>query len=482
VSIRMTIGHSTEWVPIGSVDAPSTSLAVFTLDAQTAYSVWVQADLDGHAPEPTGSQASTTTLPVPAAASDSGSNELIAIIVPIVIVIALIMLIVAMFVVRRRHDQRKTTTGLDNVNILELTMSALPSVETKSRSNTIPDSIAIEYYNYPTGTGELDVKQRPLMDPTLINTLPEVSLPGFLRLDYTADLRLDRKLTAGGEGTIWRATVLDRGLVQRNNNKTVAAVKHVTGSAALDDEANLDRFHQEIAIMWSLSFHRNVIKLIGYTDEPRTIVTPLYKTDLFRFLHHQDDEDPLEPGLALHLCAGISSAMDAIHTMGIVHRDIKSANILLNEPEQLSQSSYPHPLLADFGLARSEGEAVSGVVSIAAHGISPRYAAPEVFARMHLRNVHANSSIDDDKRSDVYSLGVTFWEVLSRKVPWSDVSHEQVEMTVRGGGRLAQLDGGGSPQKAIVIAIVDDCLQTSVARRPTAASIHSKLADALHYQ
>jgi hypothetical protein len=39
--------------------------------------------------------------------------------------------------------------------------------------------------------------------------------------------------------------------------------------------------------MWSLSFHPNIIKLVGYTDAPRTIVTRLYPTDLFRFLHAQ---------------------------------------------------------------------------------------------------------------------------------------------------------------------------------------------------
>jgi hypothetical protein len=55
----------------------------------------------------------------------------------------------------------------------------------------------------------------------------------------------------------------------------------------LSEDEQTARFHQEIAIMWSLSFHPNIIKLVGYTDSPRSIITLLYPTDLFRFLHVQ---------------------------------------------------------------------------------------------------------------------------------------------------------------------------------------------------
>ena len=104
--------------------------------------------------------------------------------------------------------------------------------------------------------------------------------------------------------------------------------------------------------MWSLSFHPNIIKMIGYTDSPRTIITRMYPTDLFRFLHAQvrggggeergclflrdiyealtlwltwlqDDKSELESGLMLHFCQGMAAGLAAIHSMGIAHRDIK---------------------------------------------------------------------------------------------------------------------------------------------------------------
>src|SRR5690606_36317219 len=102
--------------------------------------------------------------------------------------------------------------------------------------------------------------------------------------------------------------------------------------------------------MWSLAFHPHIIKLLGYTESPRTIVTRLYPTDLFRYLHAQDDKAPLESFLLLHLCSGMVASVAAAHSMGIAHRDIKSPNFLMQEPKP--GSPFPDPILCDFGLAR----------------------------------------------------------------------------------------------------------------------------------
>jgi serine/threonine protein kinase, bacterial len=161
--------------------------------------------------------------------------------------------------------------------------------------------------------------------------------------------------------------------------------------------------------MWSLAFHPNIIRLIGYTQAPNTIVTKLYPTDLFRYLHAQEDKAPLESHLLLHLCAGMISAVAATHSMGIAHRDLKTPNFLLQEPRV--GSPFPDPILCDFGLSRTPDD-TGKYDSI--KGVSPRYAAPEVFARVHLR--FASNTVDDDKSSDVYSLGVVLWETMSRLV------------------------------------------------------------------
>jgi hypothetical protein len=66
-------------------------------------------------------------------------------------------------------------------------------------------------------------------DATLLNTVMEVSLPGFLLLDYSNDLRADARLTAGGAGTIFRGVVLHPDAVKRNGGGEVVAIKQVCG-------------------------------------------------------------------------------------------------------------------------------------------------------------------------------------------------------------------------------------------------------------
>jgi serine/threonine protein kinase len=135
-------------------------------------------------------------------------------------------------------------------------------------------------------------------------------------------------------------------------NVCVCVCWQVADWPTLSDEENEERFHQEVSIMWSLSFHPNVIKLLGYSDSPtRSIITRLYPTDLFRYLHTQEDKSALESHLLLHLGSGMVASMAAVHSMGIAHRDIKTPNFLLQEPRP--GSPFPDPILCDFGISRT---------------------------------------------------------------------------------------------------------------------------------
>ena len=290
-------------------------------------------------------------------------------------------------------------------------------------------------------------------DATLLNTVMEVALPGFLLIDYNDDLRADARLTAGGAGTIFRGSLLQPEAIKRNGVEVVA-IKEVADWPSLSEEDNEDRFHQEVSIMWSLSFHPNVIKLVGYCENPRCIVTKLYPTDMFRYLHTQEDKSPLESHLLLHLCSGTVAALAAAHSMGIAHRDIKSPNYLMQEPRP--GTPFPDPILSDFAHARVEyapwwwwwwsgrwqsgcdrgidmdaggpaglvpvGRGVGAYESVRDEDggpveytdFSPRYAAPEVFAR---RNAHTTAlNVDDDQKGDVYAFAVLIWEALTRQV------------------------------------------------------------------
>ena len=307
-------------------------------------------------------------------------------------------------------------------------------------------------------------------DATLLNTVMEVALPGFLLMDYHDDVRVEARMTAGGAGTIFRATLMQPEAVKRSGAE-LCAVKEVSDWPTLSDEDNMERFHQEVSIMWSLSFHPNVIKLIGYTEAPRCVVTKLYPTDLFRYLHTQDDKSPLESHLLLHLCSGTIASLAAAHSMGIAHRDVKSPNFLMQEPRP--GSPFPDPILCDFGLSRLSDDS-NRFDSI--KGLSPRYAAPEVFARVHLRN--ASNTVEDDKSSDVFSAGVVLWEITARQIPWDGVSNEDIELYVRGGSRVPELEVDASDAILVLInGLINSALTVAPERRPSVLNINSKFAN-----
>ena len=96
---------------------------------------------------------------------------------------------------------------------------------------------------------------------------------------------------------------------------------------------------------------------------------------------------------ALRITAGIARALDAVHARGIVHRDLKPANILLREDGR--------PVLVDFGLARNL-MAESSLTQLGGLVATPRYMSPEQCMDRPV-----------DARSDLYSLGVIFYEMLT---------------------------------------------------------------------
>ena len=135
-------------------------------------------------------------------------------------------------------------------------------------------------------------------------------------------------------------------------------------------------------------------------------------------------------------------------------------------------SPFPDPILCDFGLARSTDDDKFETIK----GYSPRYAPPEVFARIHLRNT--SNTVDDDKMSDVYSVGVVIWETMTRQVPWDGVTNDDIELHVRGGARVPQLEVDETDRILVLLnSLVDAMLNPSPDRRPTIMNVNSKFAN-----
>jgi hypothetical protein len=203
-------------------------------------------------------------------------------------------------------------------------------------------------------------------------------------------------LGKGGMSVVYRA--------RRVHIGDDVAVKILTGKFVTDDAA-LARFRREARAAAMLR-HPNVITIhdFGETDDvhaPAFIVMEFVKGTPLRELLLSDDHFSVERGVRLMrgICAGVGSA----HRQGVVHRDLKPENILVVAPDD--DFEVESVRVVDFGLAKLLADA-TGTSTGAVVG-TPFYMSPEQCLGEPL-----------DARSDVYSLGAMFYEMLSGKRPF----------------------------------------------------------------
>ena len=169
-----------------------------------------------------------------------------------------------------------------------------------------------------------------------------------------------------------------------------------------DDEAFRDRMLRESRLAASLD-HPNVVPIYEAGEaDGRLFIAMRYVdgTDLKALLGR---EGALAPGRVVAIAAQIADALDAAHAKGLVHRDVKPSNVLLDQ-----QGGREHAYLADFGLTQSAGDAgpadgqLMGTVD---------YVAPE-----QIRGDQV------DGRADVYALGCLLFETLTGTLPFTGAS------------------------------------------------------------
>ena len=157
-----------------------------------------------------------------------------------------------------------------------------------------------------------------------------------------------------------------------------------------------DRFIQEYEIVAGLN-HPNIVHIydLGIADDHAYIAMEHFPAGDLRSRMKM----PLAPRTAVHFLAQIASALDAIHAVGVLHRDLKPANVMLRVDGTLC--------LIDFGLAKANELEAELTGSREIFG-TPYYMSPE--------QGHAELI---DARSDLYSLGVVFYEMLIGRKPYT---------------------------------------------------------------
>jgi adenylate cyclase len=113
----------------------------------------------------------------------------------------------------------------------------------------------------------------------------------------------------------------------------------------------------------------------------------------------------LDVKLALEIATQVDAGLAAVHEQNLVHRDIKPTNIMVSLKEERSVTAK----IIDLGLAKAQDESASdaGISSPGAFAGTPEFASPEQFA-----------GVGVDIRSDLYSLGVTLWEMVTGQTPF----------------------------------------------------------------
>jgi serine/threonine-protein kinase len=183
----------------------------------------------------------------------------------------------------------------------------------------------------------------------------------------------------------------------------MVALKVLRGELA--SSADAKRFLREISIIARLH-HPHILQLFdsGVLEKPGEAPRPFYVMPYVRGaslrerLSHQSQ---LPLALALRLAREIADALDYAHGQGIIHRDIKPGNILLESE---------HALVADFGIARALDVAAGEKLSQTGMTLgSPAYMSPE----------QAAGSDELDGRSDIYSLACVLYEMLAGEPPFT---------------------------------------------------------------
>ena len=232
------------------------------------------------------------------------------------------------------------------------------------------------------GLGEL---ARQTVRPSRVDMQPGTEVGSY---------RIVRTLGRGGMSVVYLA---EHDWLQRK-----VALKVLAPQLA-DDERFRERFVRESRLAASLD-HPNVIPIYeaGASGEDLFIAMRFVEGSDLRTLLHE--EGALEPARAIGILRQVAAALDAAHEQGLVHRDVKPANVLLARPR--GSEPVEHVYLSDFGLTKrsTSDSAVTGTGQFVG---TLDYAAPEQF-----------TGETPDARTDVYSLGCVLFECLTGRPPF----------------------------------------------------------------
>ncbi|CAF2984634.1 unnamed protein product [Rotaria sp. Silwood2] len=235
--------------------------------------------------------------------------------------------------------------------------------------------------------------------------------PNLLQIS-DQDLKLDEEIGRGAFGTVYRARWLSR-------HDTVAVKKlHLT---QLDKQAEKE-FFNELSLMHSVHYPYIVTFYGACAEQGKYALVMEYMSlgSLYKVLHK--DKLPLDWSQRLSIALQIAKGINYLHKLQlpILHRDIKSLNFLLER----SHDGYIVKV-CDFGLAQTRNETTRQSTLTHVLACTLQWTAPEILRLKKYTD-----------KSDVYSLGIVYWELAANEIPYDGYPNDVISDFVRRGDRL----------------------------------------------
>jgi serine/threonine protein kinase/tetratricopeptide (TPR) repeat protein/TolB-like protein len=211
--------------------------------------------------------------------------------------------------------------------------------------------------------------------------------------DFGPRYRIEALLGQGGMGRVYKA-------YDKDLDRTVA-IKVVRDGAIGESDA-LKRFKQELVLASKIS-HKNILRIhdMGDVGGLRFISMAFVEGKDLQHIIRENPKMPLER--ILNFSRQIAEALAAAHAEGVVHRDLKPQNLLVDKNDQI--------FVCDFGLAKSFEEGAIGMTRTGAFLGTPRYMSPE--------QVEGKPA---DGRADLYAFGLILYEMVIGDVPFTGES------------------------------------------------------------
>ncbi|KAJ0077178.1 hypothetical protein Patl1_35862 [Pistacia atlantica] len=274
-------------------------------------------------------------------------------------------------------------------------------------------------------------------------------------------LKFGNKVASGSYGDLYKGTYCSQEVAIKvlkperiNSDLQKEFAQEVYIMRSLDKvEIPLMEIEFSVSLTFSTSFgtcrkvrHKNVVQFIGACTKPPSlcIVTEFMSGgSVYDYLHKQKGVFKL-PSL-IKVAIDVSKGMNYLHQNNIIHRDLKAANLLMDENEVVK--------VADFGVARVKAQ--SGVMT--AETGTYRWMAPEVIEHKPY-----------DHKADVFSFGIVLWELLTGKLPYEYLTPLQAAVGVVQKGLRPTIPKNAHPKLA---ELLEKCWQQDPALRPDFSEI-----------